>query len=214
MSDLKSSAFNSMLDQPAPGFWCVSSWDNEPVTMNLVRVGHKLHLPATPSAIQELRQLTVEAGEEIERFYSLHDGGILFAEDRGEECGFEFYSVSAFASELAGLKEFFDPEDEWPEYWWDVVAFAGPYMSADRFGLRVKGPDAGRVYFLQHDDFREDPIADSYDSFLALIAEDPAKLMFECGCYTRYARGGIPIVFVPDCNSAGVSPDKLPDWWE
>lgn len=85
--------------------------------------------------------------------------------------------------------------------WWDGIgydpderplgiegarAFAQIPDTPDYFTVMVEGSSIGSIFFVGHDDVRDEPFADSLDDFLAAIVDDPAEFMNEMGCNTRY----------------------------
>jgi hypothetical protein len=69
--------------------------------------------------------------------------------------------------------------------------------------MTVEGKDTGKVFYINHDDWRDQPFAESFDEFLAHISDSPATLLSEeLGCYARYSEGQtdtqwIPIAYTP-----------------
>ena len=72
--------------------------------------------------------------------------------------------------------------------------------------MTVEGPQTGKVFFVDHDDWREESFADSFDQFLTLVSTAPATLLSETlGCIARYSDGHsdsqwIPIEFLPNVS--------------
>ena len=89
------------------------------------------------------------------------------------------------------------------------TAFGVVCHSANYFTFHTAGPHAGTVFYVDHDDWQDKPIAKTFTDFLALILRDPADFLFNVGCYTRYSDGKtdtqwIPKEYVPDAGQNGI----------
>ena len=78
----------------------------------------------------------------------------------------------------------------------DGSAFGEIPHSANFFAVAA-GEDAGKIYYANHDDFREAPIAADLGELLDKIRSDPADFLYQCGCYTRYADGTTDTQWIP-----------------
>jgi hypothetical protein len=73
--------------------------------------------------------------------------------------------------------------------------------------IDTSGDKAGQVFFCDHDDFKTEPVAASFEDFLEIIVSDPPGFLYQCGCFTRYSDGNseiqwIPKEYIPDCRVA------------
>ncbi len=89
------------------------------------------------------------------------------------------------------------PSDELPAAIPDSLAFAEIPHSANYFTVKTTGPDFGKIFYADHDDFSDDPFANSFGEFLARIVADPAQFLYDVGCYTRYLDGKSSTQWIP-----------------
>ena len=87
-------------------------------------------------------------------------------------------------------------EDRMPTWLREGIAFGEIPHSANFFVVGV-GEDAGKVYYADHDDFRESPIAENLEELLDRIRSNPANFLYQCGCYTRYSDGKTDRQWIP-----------------
>ncbi|MDZ4783416.1 MAG: SMI1/KNR4 family protein, partial [Planctomycetia bacterium] len=95
--------------------------------------------------------------------------------------------------------------EDMPSWFREGVVFGEIYESGNYFVLHEEHGKE-RVYYYDHDDFQEEPLAESFEAFLALIVDDPPGFLFRCGCYTRYSDGKtegqwIPKEYVSNCDA-------------
>ena len=90
---------------------------------------------------------------------------------------------------------------EMPAWLKKGIPFGEIPHSANFFVAGV-GEDEGKIYYADHDDFKESPIAENLDELLDRIRTDPAAFLYQRGCYTRYSDGSdtqwIPKEYVSD----------------
>jgi hypothetical protein len=79
-----------------------------------------------------------------------------------------------------------------------AIAIGESPHSGNYFVMPVEGPHTGKVFFVDHDDWRDDPIAESFDQFLTLVSTSPASLLSETlGCIARYSDGHTDTQWIP-----------------
>ena len=76
------------------------------------------------------------------------------------------------------------------------IAF-GEIPHSANFFVVAESERAGKIYYADHDDFRESPIAGDLDELLDRIRNDPADFLYQCGCYTRYSDGKTDTKWIP-----------------
>ncbi len=84
----------------------------------------------------------------------------------------------------------------------DALVLAEIPESANYFTVKTDGPDTGMVFYVDHDDFSEDPFATSLDEFLDRISSNPANFLYDVGCNTRYSDGKTSTQWIPKNYSA------------
>lgn len=134
-------------------------------------------------------------------FFKLHDGVRLYCDTNSDAAGIEFFPVEQWPAEKLELHSSamamgFD-EADMPE-WYNSGAVFGEIPHSGNYLLIDSGGDtAGQVFYFDHDDFRTEPIAMSFDELLAAIVRDPPGFLYECGCYARYSDSRTDIQWIP-----------------
>jgi hypothetical protein len=78
------------------------------------------------------------------------------------------------------------------------VPFAHVPHSGNYFVMPVSGPNAGKVFYADHDGGYESAFAQGFNDFVFRITTDPASLLSdELGCYTRYSDGKTSTQWIP-----------------
>ncbi len=222
--------FLSHLDDPAPGFQCALSGDSQESLGWKAFVSHRRKPPANASDIAMLRELLGPVSAPFEALYRANDGYLLYEDSLPNyyiatpdpavrsyhAAGVQFYPISEWRSRTAKV---FEDESSfgWDQAeiarWRDSCLLFGEIChSANYLAVRTSGPDAGKIYYLQHDPFIDGPIADSLEGLLDRIVADPAAFLNDMGCYTRYSDGQrdergvtnhqwIPMAYIPDLRS-------------
>jgi hypothetical protein len=88
-------------------------------------------------------------------------------------------------------------EDDSPAWLLEGITIGEIPNSGNYFLIHPNAEPLGAVYYLQHDDFDEEPIAKTFDEFLNAIVTDPVGFLYRSGCYTRYADGKTDIQWIP-----------------
>jgi hypothetical protein len=86
-----------------------------------------------------------------------------------------------------------------PEWLFQGIAFGEIPNSANYayFVIHPSGQSAGRIFYADHDSFRDAAIAESFEEFLEDILRDPADFLYRHGCYTRYSDGKTAEQWIP-----------------
>jgi hypothetical protein len=150
-----------------------------------IPIHHAVGMPAAAGQLTKLRRLAGVSAGPLEELYARHDGFQLYVQSP-EHLGLLLYSIDEwdpaterFKSELEdwgrSLNDAFDFER-------DGLIFGEPAFAGNYFFLYE-----GAIYYSDHDGGDGAPIAPSFDSFLDRIVDDPAKFLYELGCYARYS---------------------------
>jgi hypothetical protein len=173
------------------------------------RVANHLNPPATKESLATIDARLGAAGRPFQQLYGLHDGMVLYRDLQRRKtlylgafyaAGIEFFPVAEWAARSEAMREQIDSTD-WGEYalpaWLKAsIAFGEIPHSANFFVVGVS-EDAGKIFYADHDDFREDPIAGDLEELLDKIRSDPADFLYQCGCYTRYSDGKTDTQWIP-----------------
>src|SRR5579864_5276594 len=200
-------SFQSHLRDKAPGFRCYAAGDKTKTVAFLAKVTHDLGAPAKNEALNAVKQTLKEVAEPFRELWQLHDGMSLYCDPNSDAVGVEFFSIANWPSETEEMHSEmgamgFDVE-AMPEWFPTCVVFGQIPHSGNYFAVSSEGQSLGQIYYLDHDDYREDPIATSLVAFLDAITANPATFLYERGCYTRYSDGKtnkqwIPQQYIPD----------------
>jgi hypothetical protein len=71
--------------------------------------------------------------------------------------------------------------------------FGAPAFSGNLFFLYD-----GAVYYSNHDGGDDTPLASSFSGFLDRIVDDPAKCLYDLGCYARYSDERTDTQWIPE----------------
>lgn len=94
--------------------------------------------------------------------------------------------------------EHLDDESD-PDHIRTGVAFATVPQSGNYFVMPVEGPNAGKVFYADHDGWYESHFAKHFSEFITRVTNSPAHLLSEeLGCYSRYSDGKTPIQWIPE----------------
>jgi hypothetical protein len=211
-------SFESFIRHPAPGFACRPAGRGRESERFTVRVAHEVRPPATAADLASLGRLIPAGAEQILAFYAVHDGFILYRDTRILKMG--AYSIQAAGVELYRVEEMERnttqmrkslatlPDKQDTNGLKTSVAIGGSPHSGNYFAMTVRGPQAGKVFFVDHDDWRQEAFADSFEQFLELICTSPALLLAKTlGCTARYSDGEtnsqwIPIEYLENAASS------------
>jgi len=209
--------FEAHLQDSAPGFRCYRCGDRTETATFLARVRNQVSPPADTSALSIIDELLGSAGGAIKQFYAKHDGVLMYEDSLSSRwsggayaaAGVAFFPVREWQAKTEemreGLSEMGWSEEHMPAWLRQGIAFGEIPHSANYFVIQAAGENAGNVFYADHDDFRPDPIAGSFEEFLDSILADPADFLLRLGCYTRYSDGKTNIQWIPKEYVRGVS---------
>ena len=202
--------FENHLRDVRPGFRCYASGDRTDTVKFLARLRHEVGRPASEKSLKAATELAGTAASTMTPFLKLHDGVVLYRDTLSDTAGVEFFKVADWKAKTAEMHEWTSgmglDDDNWPDWIHRGVVIGDIPHSANYFVLQPDGQNAGRVYYFDHDDFQETPLAESLEELLKMIIEDPANFLLERGCYTRYSDGKtktqwIPKEYVANCDN-------------
>lgn len=187
--------FEEHIRDNKPGFICYPAGGREAPDFK-VEVNHLFKAGAKEESLQLLREKFSGDISELIAFYKLYNGVELYRQD--DMPSIEFFTIESMDERNEEWQEWFDmmEEDEIEEELFDFqkngIAFGEVTSSGNYFVWHE-----GKVYYSSHDGEVEEPIADSFNQFLDLIAKDPASLLYDLGCYTRFSDGKTDIQWIP-----------------
>ena len=94
---------------------------------------------------------------------------------------------------------------EMPEWFSSGVVVGQIPHSANYFVIGTTGEDSGKIFYMDHDDFVEEPIANDAESLIDGFLADTAQFLFDRGCYTRYSDGKTNRQWIPKHYVNGAS---------
>ncbi len=212
--------FEKHVKDTAPAFRCYACGDHLERLNLTARISHDLNPPASAEALAEIESLLGEAGEPFKQLYGYHNGMVLYCDSQptkapflGERqkesvfyaAGVQFYPVEEWPARSEDMRDQMGwLEDSMPSWLKEGVAFGEIPHSANFFVVGV-GEDADKIFYADHDDFRESPIAENLGELLDRIRTDPAAFLYERGCYTRYSDGNTDTQWLPKEYVSNVS---------
>ena len=192
--------FKEHIKDTSPAFRCYACGDRKENLNLTAKISNKLNPPASAEALAEIESLLGGAGEPFQQLYGDHNGMVLYCDSRSRDAGVRFFPVEewpARSEEMLGqLVAMGWKKREMPAWLKKGIAFGEIPQSANYFVVAV-GKDAGKIYYADHDDFRESPIAENLGELLDMIRTDPAAFLYERGCYTRYSDGKTGTQWIP-----------------
>ncbi|MCO6454888.1 MAG: hypothetical protein J5I93_06280 [Pirellulaceae bacterium] len=87
--------------------------------------------------------------------------------------------------------------DEMPGWFSSGVVVGRIPHSANYFVIGTTDHESGKIFYLDHDDFIEEPIAEDAEALIAALLADPAQFLYDRGCYTRYSDGTTDRQWIP-----------------
>lgn len=197
--------FLSLLRDVSPRFVCRAAGRQEPKPPPItVGISHEVGTAATDSQLTELARLNAES---LAQFWSLHNGAALFIgpimPPVGIAAAFRLYACSEIASKTDKMRQrAVGGREGLYTFQKKGVAFGEVCFSGNCFVIHDGG-----VFHSNHDGGDDRPFAASLSLFLDRVAADPAKFLYDAGCYTRYSDGVTKTQWIPETYlSAAASP--------
>lgn len=176
--------FLAHLHEEDSRFICYAAGEDSPERLE-VSVVHGLGSPAAAEQLAKLRELLGPHAEQVEALYSKHDGCSLYEQSAWHAglvlCPIDQWEAATqkFKDELENLDRSLDEAYEFEQH---GLVFGAPLFSGNYFFLYN-----GAVYYSDHDGGDDTPLAASFNGFLDRIVDDPARFLFDLGCYARYS---------------------------
>jgi hypothetical protein len=191
---------NELLAHPAPGFICEGAGETGAKKF-LAKITHEALGPASASDLSKLEAMIPSGAEQLLAFYKIHDGVILYKDTVDDAEGVELFAVENMEEGTNELREWLDTieEEDDGNKLKSAIAIGQVPHSGNYFAMPVEGLGVGKVFYVDHDDWSEEPFANSFDEFVDRITTSPAKLLAEdLGCYARYSDGKTEIQWIPE----------------
>jgi hypothetical protein len=142
----------------------------------------------------------------VEEIYAAHDGFVLYKDSLSDAAGIEALPIARWVEAGKELRRWFGHLDDQsdPDHIRTGVALATTPQSGNYFVMPVEGPNAGRVFYADHDGWYESHFAMDYGEFITRVTNNPAHLLAkELGCYARYSDGKTAIQWIPESFRVG-----------
>lgn len=190
-----------MLSHTSPGFRCYSAEDRKERLGYTAPLRHILGKPATPEALAHLDSQLGDASVMIRQLYAMYDGLTLYCDTKSDAAGFELFQIADWPMRTAEMQEAveamgLDP-DEMPGWYSSGVVVGQIPHSGNYFVVGRTDDESGKLFYMDHDDFIEEPIAENAESLIAALLADPAQFLYDRGCYTRYSDGTTNQQWIP-----------------
>ncbi len=190
-----------MLSHTSPSFRCYYAGDRTEQLGFTASVRHILGKPATVQALVQLDSQLGDAGVVIRDLYAMHDGMTLYCDTKSDAAGFELFQIADWPMQTAEMRESMEAMgmdmDEMPGWFSSGVVVGQIPHSANYFVIGTTDDESGKIFYMDHDDFIEGPIAENAESLIAVLLGDPAQFLYDRGCYTRYSDGKTDRQWIP-----------------
>lgn len=200
---MSATRFLSHLSDEESRFVCYAAGPDSAERLE-VPITHNVGTPASPEQLANLRRLLGKHASQVEALYRAHDGFQLYVQSP-EYMGLFLYPIDGwepateqFKEELADWGRSLEEAYDFERY---GVAFGEPVFSGNLFFLHE-----GRVYYSDHDGGDDTPLASSFNGFLERIMDDPAKFLFDLGCYARYSDERTDRQWIPEAYRSKQKP--------
>jgi hypothetical protein len=187
--------FLAHLNEEESRFICYAAGEDSPERLE-VSVIHSLGSPAKDEQLAKLRKLLGPNAGQVEALYSKHDGFGLY-EQSAWHAGLVLYPIDhweaatqRFKDELGNLERSLDDAFQFEQH---GLVFGAPAFSGNYFFLYN-----GAIYYSDHDGGDDTPLAASFNEFLDRIVNDPARFLFDIGCYARYSDERTDLQWIPE----------------
>ncbi len=190
-----------MLSHKSPGFRCYCAGARTKQLGFTARVRHILGEPATERALAQLDLQLRDASIVIRDLYVMYDGMTLYCDTKSDAAGFELFQIADLSTRTAEMRESMEAmgmeADEMPGWFSSGVVVGQIPHSANYFVVGTTGHESQKIFYMDHDDFIDEPIADNAVSLIDALVADPAQFLYDRGCYTRYSDGRTDRQWIP-----------------
>lgn len=192
--------FDAHLSDPAPGFRCYACGAPSEKLDFLARVENVVGKRGSAPVMGVVSRLCSDISA-LKHFVERHDGVLLYRDKQSEAGGIAFFSALEWPSRTQEMRESMTAmgfaEDDMPDWFHRGIVFGQIPRSGNYFVIQLRGAEAGKVFYCDHDDFRTEAIAQSFECFLNMIVDNPPEFLHQCGCYTRYSDGKTNTQWIP-----------------
>jgi hypothetical protein len=163
---------------------------------------HFLRSPPRPLEVSQLKAHLAESAASLQTFYVKHNGFVLYHDTLSSAAGIEALPVAAWSKETERLRTQIRErhgDDENPKGLLSCIVFATAPRSGNYFVIQTVGPDAGKIFYTDHETCSARTFATDFDDFVRRITADPIPLLAkELGCFARYADGSTLTQWIPE----------------
>ena len=178
-----------------PRFRCEPAGGKSGATIE-VKIHHELGRPATAKQLEMLPDLVGSHAAALKPLYAKHNGGTLYVQ-RADNAALVLFPINQWAKATRRFKKDLEEWGRDPKELYAFerkgVVFGEPWASGNHFFLY-----GGAVYYSDHDGGDDTPLAKSFDAFLDRIVNDPARFLYDIGCYARYYKGRSKEQWIPN----------------
>jgi SMI1-KNR4 cell-wall len=193
--------------QANPSFVCTNGGrSGNTKRIFVARLSHVLNAPASAQDLALLRSMLGALAAQFEELYAAHDGFVLYRDSLSDAAGIEALPIAQWSEAGDDMRQWFEHLDDEsdPDHIRTGVAFATAPQSGNYFVMPVEGPNAGKVFYADHDGWYESHFANNFGEFIARVTSNPAHLLSEeLGCYARYSDGKTSIQWIPESYNVG-----------
>jgi len=174
----------------SPGFRCYDCNDPQESMKLDVKITHKLGAPAGSKELNKISKTIGDGATQLVEFYDKHNGIQLYCQ--GDAPALEFFPVGQWRVKQNEMEQMLFEPDLAFEFQKKGTVFGEVSNSGNHLVLYQ-----GKVYYSNYDGGDATPVADSFFAFLTRICSNPAQLLHDLNCYTRYKDGKTNAQWIP-----------------
>lgn len=191
------------LADPRPAFAC-KPVDGAADRELIVRLQHFANGPASARLLRRIP--SVPGADSAIKFYSRHDGVLLYSDHATFREGVEIFPIAHWKKRTAEMVESWSngkyQDEEMPYGRKDFIAIAHSRGASNYIHWVIRGPCAGSVFWWPWTMFpqkNDPPMARDFAAFVRLICEEPVRFLNEViACYTHFDDGKTDTYWIPD----------------
>lgn len=183
-----------------PGFRCYACGDPCENCSFTAMVSHALSPPAgaTELAVMESTLGNDDAG--VRAFYSRHNGAMLYRDCNSDAAGIRLFPIRQWSSITNDIRSQFT-EFGLDQLYGNLMSgtvIGEVFQSCNYFFYQTSKSRLGQVIYLMHDPAYDKGLPfESFADLLGRMVNDPAQLLNDLGCYTRYSDGVSGTQWIP-----------------
>ncbi len=184
--------FTEHINNDHPTFKCFAAGNKEENEELLVTVKNIINHGATEKDLELLKSNLQLNNNELIDFYTKHNGLKLYCQK--EEASLEFFPIHELETANKEWKSWLEglEADEMYEFQQNGVAFGQVSGSGNYFIIYN-----GQIFYSDHDEWEEVNLGITLNSFLDNLATNPAQMLEELGCYSRFSDGKTDKQWIP-----------------